>query len=125
MKRLIKKTVAARNIPVLALALFAALFIGNEVYASLVTQSTPHWYFDRNLCVDPTDPNCYRPAPGDITEDCENDDEELCGIVAPKDETVLDKDVPEIQGQLFLDLLNGQYEDNEDIFTMPYIGSTL
>ena len=115
MLRLVKKAAAAKNIPLLALVLFAAVFMGSEVYASFKAVQTQHWLLDS--CTDATNPDCYSPA-GDLTEVCEQEENEVCGINAPEDETETTP-TPLIQGQLAIDLASGNYVGKPNIFRMP------
>lgn len=121
MTRLVKKAAAAKNIPLLALALFAAVFMGSKVHASFKVVQTQHWILDE--CTDPTNPECYSLAGGDLSEDCVNQQNAVCGINAPQDESVEDETLPLIEGQLETDLASGNFIGKPNIFRMPYIPS--
>lgn len=116
MARFIKKAAAARNIPLLALALFAAVFMGSKVYASFGVVQEQHWEYDQ-ACTNPTNESCYTPAPGDLSSLCVQLENEVCGINAPDNGS----GQPLIQGQLAIDLASGDYEGKPNIFRMPLV----
>lgn len=117
MLHLFKKAAAARNIPLLALALFAVVFMGSKVYASFGVVQEQHWEYDAQNCGDPTVESCYTPATGDLNLDCEQEANEVCGINAPDNGS----GQPLIQGQLAIDLASGLYLEKPNIFTMPRV----
>src|SRR5690606_12132494 len=70
------------NIPLLALALFAAAFMGSKVYGNLSTLSDLNWVYDNTTECSPTDEDCYSEHNGPLNAACD-EDEDVCGIVAP------------------------------------------
>lgn len=85
MTRLVKKAAAAKNIPLLALALFAAVFMGSKVYASFNVDDEKQWLYNEE-CDDPLNASCYTAyEPETLATDCE-DLSEICGIVALEDQ---------------------------------------
>lgn len=117
MLHLFKKVSVAKNIPLLALALFAAVFMGSKVYASLEVADEEHWTYNDSPTCSETNPNCYSPASGDLSLDCEQEENEVCGINAPDNGS----GQPLIQGQLAIDLASGDYEGKPNIFRMPRV----
>ncbi len=87
MTRLVKKAAAAKNIPLLALALFAAVFMGSKVLAMVNSSSMAPspWEFDTTITSpDPTNPDHYAPYSGNLATDCVQV-AEICGIIAEED----------------------------------------
>lgn len=122
MLRLFKKAAAAKNIPLLALALFAAVFVGNLVYASVIGQTSDQWLYDP-LCGSPENSSCYDQygtPTGNLSDDCLQEENEVCGIIADEDGTT-GKPLIDPESDLFQDLQNGNYADNDSIFRMPYV----
>lgn len=115
MLRLVKKAAAAKNIPLLALALFAAVFMGSQVYASVMGLQTEQWlYNDVPGCTE-TNAACYTILnTGDLDDECDQLENEVCGITAPDD-----GGQPLIEGQLEDDLESGNFQNKANIFTMP------
>lgn len=117
MLHLVKKAAAAKNIPLLALALFAAVFMGSKVYASFNVVQEQHWLYDAQNCADPTLESCYTPASSPLSLVCEEVENEVCGINAPDNGS----GQPLIQGTLATDLASGDFENKPNIFTMPRV----
>lgn len=117
MKEFLKKLTTARNIPMLALALFAAVFLVSEINASGLGAQSEEWIYD-NDCGDPTNPACYDPHAGDLENDCVDLQNEVCGIKAPLDATH-STPRPLIEGQLEADLNSGNFLGKQDIYAMP------
>src|SRR5690606_15413815 len=111
---LVKKAAAAKNIPLLALALFAAVFMVDQVVASVYNPTPTRWVIKAS-CTNPESPSCYEEDDGDITADCTGFTN-VCGIVAPDDGG---QPLIEEESQLYEDLLNGNYLSNPNIYTMP------
>lgn len=115
MAHLFKKAAVARNIPLLALALFVAVFTGSKVYAAFQKANEPHWvYTDSSGCSE-TNPNCYTPTSSDLSTICQQLVNEVCGISAPDN----GNGQPLIEGQLAADLASGDFENKPNIFRMP------
>lgn len=86
MTQLARKIATAKNIPLLALALFMAMFMGSEVLASMRSAMAPSaWTFEpTDPTDDPTDPEHYVPYSGDLNDLCEQVIG-ICGIIAEED----------------------------------------
>src|SRR5690606_13051052 len=112
-----KKIATAKNIPLLALALFAAMFVGSEVLASMRSAAAPSaWTFEPTSPTDdPTDPEHYVPYSGDLNDLC-SQVENICGIMAEED--------PQNPGKPLIaaDLENRINEEDtrqNDVFLLP------
>jgi len=119
MLRLVKKAAAAKNIPLLALALFAAVFFGSEALASFEVQGDQHWMYNESSGCNPTNPDCYTEAGAPLDNLCEND-EEICGIVAPNDTSIPDSlpQKPLIDEELEELIETGEFVPNK-VFLRP------
>src|SRR5690554_5260713 len=98
MINLIKKTIGTKTISLSFIALFASVFIGNEVYAMLHKQATEEWLLDDTMTSpNPLNPNHYVLYSGSLASDCLLQ-EEICGIkapVGPDGKPIIDEDLEE------------------------------
>ena len=118
MTQLARKIATAKNIPLLALALFMAMFMGSEVLASMRSAMAPSpWEFDtNNPTADPTMPEYYVPYSGNLADLCAQQ-ENICGIIAEED--------PDNPGQpVITEELKGRIDAQDrthgDVFLLPF-----
>jgi|SRR5690606_3535464 len=118
MKKLVKKLAIARNIPMLALALFACVFMGSKVLATVNSSAIvlSQWAFDTDAtAANPTNPDHYVPYSGDLATDCEQE-EDICGIIVEEDPQNPGK--PLITEEL-LERIENENTEEGDVFLRP------
>lgn|SRR5690606_365382 len=113
----VKKIATAKNIPLLALALFAAMFMGSEVLASMRSAAAPSaWVPNPDMTSpNPTNPEHYVPYSGNLATDCEQE-EDICGILAEEDPNNPGHPLitEELEGRIIAEDTN-----SEDVFLLP------